>query len=124
MITARATWKEKQQFTGIAGSGHEIMVDGDSHAGSSPTELVLIALCGCTGYDVASILRKKTRAVHEPRSQRGRRPCDLPAHGFYRDPFALLCGRRCDTQGCGGCRQTVEGEVLFGFRHARKDRQD
>jgi putative redox protein len=59
MITARATWKEKQQFTGIAGSGHAIMVDGDSHAGSSPTELVLIALCGCTGYDVASILRKK-----------------------------------------------------------------
>jgi len=59
MITARVTWKEKQQFTGIAGSGHAIVLDGDSQAGSSPMELVLIALCGCTGYDVASILRKK-----------------------------------------------------------------
>ena len=59
MITARATWKEKHQFTGIAGSAHAISMDGDSQAGSSPMELVLIALCGCTGYDVASILQKK-----------------------------------------------------------------
>jgi putative redox protein len=59
MITARATWKEKQQFTAVAASGHTITVDGDSQAGNSPTELVLIALCGCTGYDIASILRKK-----------------------------------------------------------------
>jgi putative redox protein len=59
VITARATWKEKQRFTGIAGSGHSIVVDGDSETGSSPMELVLIGLCGCTGYDVAVILRKK-----------------------------------------------------------------
>jgi|SRR5579872_345529 len=59
MITARVTWKEKQEFSGIAGSGHAVTMDGDSRAGSSPMELVLIALCGCTGYDVASILRKK-----------------------------------------------------------------
>jgi len=59
VITARATWKEKQRFTGIAGSGHSIAVDGDSETGNSPMELVLIGLCGCTGYDVASILRKK-----------------------------------------------------------------
>ncbi len=59
MITARATWKEKHEFSGIAGSGHAVTMDGDSQAGSSPMELVLIALCGCTGYDVASILRKK-----------------------------------------------------------------
>jgi putative redox protein len=62
MIEARATWIENQRFTGIASSGHEIVVDGDSKAGNSPMELVLIGLCGCTGYDVASILRKK----HEP----------------------------------------------------------
>ena len=59
MIEARATWIENHRFTGIAGSGHEIVVDGDSKAGNSPMELVLIGLCGCTGYDVASILRKK-----------------------------------------------------------------
>ena len=36
-----------------------IVVDGASKTGSSPMELVLIALCGCTGYDVVSILGKK-----------------------------------------------------------------
>jgi putative redox protein len=35
------------------------VVDGDKKTGNSPMELVLIGLCGCTGYDVASILRKK-----------------------------------------------------------------
>jgi len=58
-ITARANWMEKHRFTAIAGSGHSIVVDGDSETGNSPVELVLAGLCGCTGYDVASILRKK-----------------------------------------------------------------
>jgi len=59
MIEARATWIDNLRFTGAATSGHEVIVDGDSKTGSSPMELVLIGLCGCTGYDVASILRKK-----------------------------------------------------------------
>jgi len=59
MIKAKATWVAEQKFEGTAGSGHKIIVDGDSKAGNSPMELVLIGLCGCTGYDVASILRKK-----------------------------------------------------------------
>lgn len=59
MTEARTTWKEKQRFDGIASSGHSIIVDGDKAAGSSPMELVLIGLCGCTGYDVVSILQKK-----------------------------------------------------------------
>jgi putative redox protein len=59
MIEARTTWIEKQRFNGIADSGHSIVVDGDKAAGNSPMELVLIGLCGCTGYDVVSILQKK-----------------------------------------------------------------
>jgi putative redox protein len=59
MTEARTTWIEKQRFNGIASSGHEIVVDGDKAAGNSPMELVLIGLCGCTAYDVVSILRKK-----------------------------------------------------------------
>jgi putative redox protein len=35
------------------------VVDGDRKTGNTPMELVLIGLCGCTGYDVASILTKK-----------------------------------------------------------------
>ena len=59
MTEARTTWIEKQRFNGIASSGHSIVVDGDKASGNSPMELVLIGLCGCTGYDVVSILQKK-----------------------------------------------------------------
>jgi len=59
MTEAKTTWIEKQRFNGVASSGHSIVVDGDHAAGNSPMELVLIGLCGCTGYDVVSILQKK-----------------------------------------------------------------
>src|SRR6202451_1605618 len=59
MNTAKATWIDHQRFTGIADSGHAIVVDGDKAGGNSPMELVLIGLCGCTAYDVVSILQKK-----------------------------------------------------------------
>jgi putative redox protein len=59
MTDARATWIENHRFNGVASSGHSIVVDGDKQTGNSPMELVLIGLCGCTGYDVASILGKR-----------------------------------------------------------------
>jgi putative redox protein len=59
MVEAKAIWTDNQRFLGQAGSAHAIVVDGDKKTGNSPMELVLIALCGCTGYDVASILGKK-----------------------------------------------------------------
>ena len=62
MTEAQASWKRNQEFEGVAGSGHSIVVDGDKKTGNSPMELVLIALCGCTGYDVVSILTKKREA--------------------------------------------------------------
>src|SRR6266436_9356227 len=62
MTEAKTTWIEKQRFDSVASSGHKIVVDGDKAAGNSPMELVLIGLCGCTGYDVVSILTKKREA--------------------------------------------------------------
>ena len=59
MTEAHARWISDQRFEGLSTSGHKIMVDGDKKSGNSPMELVLIGLCGCTGYDVVSILRKK-----------------------------------------------------------------
>jgi putative redox protein len=57
--SAIATWVDQQRFVATAGSNHSIIVDGDRQTANSPTELVLLGLCGCTGYDVVSILRKK-----------------------------------------------------------------
>ena len=59
MTEAHASWKRNQEFEGVASSGHSIVMDGNKKAGNSPMELVLMALCGCTGYDVVSILSKK-----------------------------------------------------------------
>lgn len=59
MLTAKARWTEKMQFEGVSNSGHAFLMDGDAKAASSPMELVLGALCGCTAYDVVSILQKK-----------------------------------------------------------------
>jgi len=59
MIRASATWTQQFQFEGKGNSGISTTIDGDGKAGNSPTDLVLIALCGCTAYDVVSILQKK-----------------------------------------------------------------
>lgn len=59
MTKAKATWIQEQRFNGISDSAHSILMDGNKVAGNSPMELVLIGLCGCTGYDVVSILQKK-----------------------------------------------------------------
>ena len=59
MIEARASWTDNHRFIAEASSGHSIVVDGDKITANTPMELVLIGLCGCTGYDVASILSKK-----------------------------------------------------------------
>lgn len=59
MYVASAKWTEQMRFKGAGNSGLPLLMDGDSQAGNSPTDLVLIALCGCTAYDVVNILKKK-----------------------------------------------------------------
>jgi putative redox protein len=57
-------------FTGKADSNHWVMMDGSvaeggSAAATSPKELVLVGLAGCTGMDVALILKKKRVQLDE-----------------------------------------------------------
>jgi len=60
MITAKAIWTENERYLGEAGSRHALVMDTAAEkTASSPVELVLIALCGCTASDVVGILRKK-----------------------------------------------------------------
>jgi len=61
VISANAVWTDNSRFVGIAGSRHSIVMDAASteKSASSPMELVLIGLCGCTATDVVSILHKK-----------------------------------------------------------------
>jgi putative redox protein len=60
MTEARAIWTDKDRFLGEASSGHAVVMDGgEQKTASTPMELILIALCGCTMSDVVGILRKK-----------------------------------------------------------------
>ena len=66
MATKRAIVRQLQgiTFAGKTDSNHWVMMDGPeefggSNAGTRPKELILLALGGCTGSDVVSILRKK-----------------------------------------------------------------
>ena len=61
---AKVTWVEERRFVAQASSGHAIVVDGSAQKlGSSPMELLLIGMAGCTAYDVVSILEKKRQNV-------------------------------------------------------------
>jgi putative redox protein len=60
MIEASVNWTDHERFVGSATSGHSIVMDTASEkTASTPMELVLVALCGCTASDVVGILRKK-----------------------------------------------------------------
>jgi len=70
MAMKRALVKQVQGTTLIAksDSSHWVMMDGSptlggSSAGSSPKELLLMALGGCTAMDVIPILKKKRAPV-------------------------------------------------------------
>ncbi len=65
MPEAKVTWVEGQRYVGQAGSGHGLVVDAspESKIGSSPMELILVGLAGCTGSDVIGILQKKRQGV-------------------------------------------------------------
>ena len=62
-MEATLRWKGGMRFGGAAESGGTITLDarpehGGSGEGPSPMETVLLALAGCTGMDVVSILGK------------------------------------------------------------------
>lgn len=60
MVEAKVNWTDAERFVGEASSRHAVVLDaGKDKVASSPMELVLIGLCGCTATDVVNILRKK-----------------------------------------------------------------
>lgn len=65
METARVRWVDQEAFEGTSVSGHTVRLDSDRQRNSAPgpMEMLLLALGGCTGTDVLSILRKKRQHV-------------------------------------------------------------
>ena len=68
-------------FVGLTPSGHVLPIETDStrNRAASPAELLLLALGGCTGVDVISILQKKRQHVTDYRIEvSGERRDDHP----------------------------------------------
>jgi putative redox protein len=69
-MKARVKWVEGMTFTGEAGSGHAIVLDGapengGRNLGIRPMELMLIGLAGCTAFDVVLILQRGRQPVSD-----------------------------------------------------------
>ncbi len=67
-MEAKVTYVNGLQFIGETGTGHALVMDGDLEVGGRdtgprPTELLLVAIGGCSGMDVISILKKKKQDV-------------------------------------------------------------
>src|SRR5450759_2625848 len=52
-------WRHDLVFEGGAAGQPPLVLDGGAALGPSPMEALLLALAGCTGADVVSILKKK-----------------------------------------------------------------
>lgn len=52
-------WRSDLVFEGGTAGKPSIVLDGGAALGPSPMEALLLALAGCTGADVVSILKKK-----------------------------------------------------------------
>lgn len=68
MLKAKVKWVEGLQFVGQSGTNHAIVMDGSpeyggQNSGMRPMELLLVALGGCSGMDIVSILIKKKQDV-------------------------------------------------------------
>ncbi len=67
-MQAEVKWLEKLTFVATATSGHGVVIDapvdkGGNNRGSSPMELLLMGVGGCTGIDVLFILEKAKQVV-------------------------------------------------------------
>ncbi|MDP2560989.1 OsmC family protein [Psychrobium sp. 1_MG-2023] len=64
-MKATVDWVANETFIGESGSGHTIIMDGNSQDSKapSPMEMVLMSVGGCSSVDVVSILKKARQQV-------------------------------------------------------------
>ena len=66
MGVVNVTWLQKQQFVGVDSTKHSVVMstpDPENAVGMKPSDLLLVALGGCTSVDVIQILEKKRQKV-------------------------------------------------------------
>ena len=61
-VAGNLVWEGDLRFRAASGTT-QIVIDGDSSAGPSPVQTLIISLAGCMAIDVVSILRKGRHPV-------------------------------------------------------------
>jgi putative redox protein len=61
-VSADLRWTEALRFD-VTSARISTVVDGDSNAGASPVQMLVIALAGCMSADVVDIVRKGRHAL-------------------------------------------------------------
>jgi putative redox protein len=75
-----ANWKGEMTFVGTNAAGGSVQMGIlDGKPGVGPMQLLLVALAGCTGTDIVSILQKKRAKITDMQVRvRGKRADDYP----------------------------------------------
>ena len=73
-------WLEEKQFVAIDSTGHSVVLSSPADGvGMKPSDLLLVALAGCSAYDVVEILRKKRQKLESLTVEvRGEQESDPP----------------------------------------------
>jgi len=78
----QVNWLQNFQFVGTDSTKHSVVLSGtgpDDGVGMKPSELLLVSLGSCTGYDVVNILGKKRQKLTGLRiSVNGEQAADPP----------------------------------------------
>ena len=79
-IEITAAWKNEMAFVGQSSTGASVQMGTiDGKLGISPMQLLLVAVAGCTGEDIISILKKKQlKPIDMQLRVRGKRATDYP----------------------------------------------
>lgn len=68
MAQVQVTWVQSKTFIGTDSTNHSVVISAkEDNVGCKPSELLLMALGSCTGYDVVNILEKRRARITDVR---------------------------------------------------------
>jgi putative redox protein len=109
MSGIRLQWLAHNRFEGVDGEGHAVVISTEAprdESGFKPTDLLLLALAGCTSVDVVGILQKKRQGLSSLEVDlRGEQEADPPCAFRWIGMHFRLQGTALTPE---GVRQAVE----------------
>jgi len=86
MAEVHVNWLQDLQFVATDSTNHSVVMSrpGEGCVGMKPSDLLLVALAGCTGFDVVNILLKKRAKLTAARIRASGEQASEPPWPFRR----------------------------------------